>query len=151
MTSIIRYLILSLPILAGDYITAQTNLFIDEEQATVTIIGDPIQANNANDFINVNPYSDNNNPPVQQYQQLTQSDRYIEPTLENGFHIRFEIGSAQTVNNAGSSSSFSGEGYGKAKKHAVSMTERSFNMKKRMKSWLPERKKKYRPHRCGRF
>ncbi|MGQ0829968.1 MAG: hypothetical protein ACT4ON_16395 [Bacteroidota bacterium] len=106
-------------------------------QAIVTIIGDPVQSNSYAEV--------NDAPPVQQ-----QIKKTIEPTLENGFHMRFEVGSPQYVNHGGTSS-YSSSGYVKPKKHTASMTERSFNAKKRFRSWLPTHKKKYRPHLCGRF
>jgi len=107
-------------------------------QAVVTIIGDPVQSDSYAEATTT--------PPVQQ-----QIKKTIEPTLENGFHMRFELGSPQYVNHGGISSSYSSSDYVKTKKHSASMAERSFNVKKRFKSWLPSFKKKYRPHLCGRF
>lgn len=131
----------------------QTNL---DNQAVVTIVGDAPDMNNndVHDFINSNPYSENNEPQIQQ--QMTVQN--IEPTLENGFHIRFELNSSKTeepiVSSGFSSSSSSGGGsasVGKTKKHGTTLSERSFNAKKRLKSWLPDRKRRYHPHLCGRF
>jgi hypothetical protein len=88
----------------------------------------------------------------------------IEPTLENGFHIRYRIDSPQTQEQPSANeyaSLSSGPGYSKTsassggvkikRKHVVTFTERSFNFKKRFKAWMPKHKKKYRPNICGRF
>lgn len=151
MKTCFKYCSIILLVMAVMDIGAQTN---PNNQAIVTIIGDPVQSNNTNDFINTNPYAENTAPPAQQ--KIDQSNQTIEPTLDNGFHVRFEVGTDQYINHGGTTSylsyaSSSGAGYGKTKKHSVSMTERSFNAKKRIKSWLPTHKKKYRPHLCGRF
>lgn len=124
-------------------VDAQTS---PNNQAIVTIIGDPVQSDN--------PFVDNTAPPAKQ--QVSPSSQTIEPTLENGFHMRFEAGADQYINHGGTTSysavSSGGASYGgKTKKHTTSMSERSFNLKKRFKSWLPERRKKYHPHLCGRF
>ncbi|CAN5496821.1 hypothetical protein BH10BAC1_BH10BAC1_07320 [soil metagenome] len=132
-------------------------------QAVVTIVGDaPAQGNNdPNDFINSNPYVENNAP--QTNQPLTAQN--IEPTLENGFHIRFELNQASQeyniqkadaavasgLSSTSTSSSGGGASVGKAKKHGNSRAERNFNTKKKLNSWLPKRKKRYHPHLCGRF
>lgn len=135
-------------------VQSQTNL--------VTIIGDaPTGNEDIHDFINSNPQVEHNEPQIQQ--QI--SAQNIEPTLENGFHIRFELNQASQENNfpdapsvsSGlmSTSSSSGGGSsassGRARRHAPSLEERSFNTKKKMKRWLPKRKKRYHPHLCGRF
>jgi hypothetical protein len=138
-------------------------------QAVVTIVGDaPNQMNYQNydnhDFItNTNPYNQNEEPQLQQ--ELNVQNNNIEPTLENGFHLRFDVNSdknTEPVNiagismdhtslKAGSSTSTSSSSSAKPKRKAIGMTERKFNAKKRLKSWLPHRKKKYHPHLCGRF
>jgi hypothetical protein len=67
-------------------------------QAVVTIVGNAPADNNSNtnDFLNTNPYADNNTAPQMQ-QQLTAQNNSIEPSLENGFHMRFEVNSQQAV------------------------------------------------------
>jgi len=140
----------------------QTNF---NNEPMVTIVGNaPQTAANSepHDFINSNPYSENNEPQMQQ--QV--SSQNIDPTLENGFHIRFELNSEQQESNSqksnnlaapsgfnmGSSSSSSGDSsVGKMRKRGSSLAERSFNAKKRFKTWFPKRKKRYHPHLCGRF
>lgn len=142
---------------------SQTNA--QSNQSVVTIVGDAPQTNadnDPNDFINSNPYSENTEPQIQQ--QMTAQN--IEPTLENGFHIRFELNQASQEYNIkkpdpgalasgfASTSSSSGGGsasVGKTKKHGTSIDERTFNAKKRFRTWFPKRKKRYRPHLCGRF
>lgn len=140
---------------------SQTNA--QGNQAVVTIVGDAPSINSnddPNDFINSNPYGEVNEPQIQQ--QMTAQN--IEPTLENGFHIRFELNQASQEYNikkadpAGLSSGFTSTSSGggsasvaKTKKHATSIEERTFNTKKKMKRWLPKRQKRYRPHLCGRF
>lgn len=131
-------------------------------QSVVTIIGDAPETNNdPHDFINSNPYTENTEPQIQQ--QMTSQN--IEPTLENGFHIRFELNQASqeynikapdapSLSSSGFSSGSSGGGsasVGKTKKHVVTAEERAFNAKKRFRTWFPKRKKRYRPHLCGRF
>lgn len=131
-------------------------------QSVVTIVGDAPDTNNdPHDFINSNPYTENTEPQIQQ--QMTSQN--IEPTLENGFHIRFELNQASqeytvktpdapSLTSSGFSSGSSGGGsasVGKSKKHVTSVEQRAFNTKKKMKHWLPKRKKRYRPHLCGRF
>lgn len=121
-------------------------------QAVISIIGDdPIQSNNTHDFINTNPYNQTEAAPDQK--QKVQKNKNIEPTLENGFHMRFEVSSFQPIEQLGSSS-FSSieEDYDKKyKKRGKKVNERSLNIKKRIKRALPTRKKKYRPTICGRF
>lgn len=141
------------------FVVSQTN---EGNQAVVTIVGDAPQTNNINDpndFINSNPYTEATEPQIQQ--QMTAQN--IEPTLENGFHIRFELNQASqeysikpadptSVSSGFTSSSGGGaSSVGKVKKHGTSLDERAFNTKKKMKRWLPKRKKRYRPHLCGRF
>ncbi len=142
-------------------VSSQTNA--QGNQSVVTIVGDAPQTNadnDPNDFINSNPYNEVNEPQIQQ--QMTAQN--IEPTLENGFHIRFELNQASQEYNikkadpsglsSGFTSTSSGGGstsVGKTKKHVTSIDERAFNTKKKMKRWLPKRKKRYRPHLCGRF
>jgi hypothetical protein len=158
MSTSSKYYLLPLLLLGSAVSNAQPNA----NQAVVTIVGDPIQSDNNyaqdnNDFLNndFNPYQDNNtNPPTQQQSaQLNQGT--IEPTLENGFHVRFNLESAQPVERMSSSGYMStggssSAGGAKSKKH-VTMAERTFNAKKKIKCWLPKRKKRYRPHLCGRF
>jgi len=136
--------------------------------AIVTIVGNPVDnsTSNVNDNnVNVN-YANNvvnqtNQPPPPAQQQFAPTDQNIEPTLENGFHMRFQIespGSVErmtAVGNGATASASTGSagiaGGAKVKKHSVSMAERSFNMKKKMKNWLPKRKKKYHPTLCEKF
>lgn len=151
----------ALSLIAISVYSQETN---DGNQAVVTIVGDAPQTNNdPHDFINSNPYTENNEPQIQQ--QV--SAQNIEPTLENGFHMRFELNQASQEYNiqkadnpvlvagisSGTSTSSGGGGasVGKTKKHNTTMAERSFNTKKRLKTWLPKRKKRYHPHLCGRF
>ena len=132
-------------------------------QAVVTIVGNAPDVINTNDFVNTNPVADNNDEPQVQ-QQLTAQNNNIEPTLENGFHMRFELNSQQAIepiilagistptsSSSGTSSGGSSMSSGKSKKHGTSLAERSFNTKKKIRSKLPKRKKKYHPHLCGRF
>ncbi len=140
---------------------AQTNA--QGNQSVVTIVGDAPETNNdPHDFINSNPYNENNAPQMQQ--QMTSQN--IEPTLENGFHIRYELEqgsqgyaiekpdtrvSSSYTASASSSSGGGSASVGKTKKHNPSIDERTFNTKKKLKRWLPKRKKRYHPHLCGRF
>ena len=122
----------------------------DDNQAVITIIGnDPLQTDNAHDFINTNPYYQTKEPPSQQ--QQIQPNQNIEPSLENGFHMRFEVSYAQPIEQWGSSSFSSGSDGNKVKRRGSKLAELSINAKKHLKRWLPARKKKYRPTLCGRF
>jgi hypothetical protein len=115
--------------------------------ATLTIIGDPIPEAPAK-----------STTPPDKGQQLA-APQNIEPTFDNGFHIRYEINTPQKIeerptNTGYAYASISGgtsSGEKIKKKHVTTIAERSFNFKKRFKSWVPKRKKKYRPHICGRF
>jgi hypothetical protein len=126
------------------------------DQAVVTIIGDdPVEANNAHDFVNTNPYDQSKAPPQNQ-KVINDDQEVIIPSIENGFHMRFEITYSKPVERLGgaayvSSSSEYDDEFQKAKKRTISMNERKFNAKKKLRKWLPQRKKKYRPTICGRF
>jgi len=121
----------------------------DDNQAVITIIGnDPQQTINTHDFINTNPYYQTKEPPPQQQIQQT---RNIEPTLENGFHMRFEVSYSQPIEQWGSSSFSSGSDGNKVRKRGTKLATHSINAKKHLKRWFPARKKKYRPTLCGRF
>ena len=133
---------------------AQQNMDDNQpQQALIMIVGDPLQTNNNNnnDFINTNPYNQTNAPPVQNYS--SGNSNTIEPTLENGFHMRFEVGSSQSVERIGSMTYAPSSGYssGKTRKSSHPLSQTTFNIKKRIKAWMPKHKKKYRPHLCGRF
>ena len=123
----------------------------ENNQAVVTIIGDELdQSTNTNDFVNTNPYEQPKEPPDRH--QKIQKNQDIEPTLENGFHMRFEVSFSDPSKKIGSSSaSSSNNDSGKVKKRGIKLAERSFNAKKRFRKWLPARKKRYRPTLCGRF
>jgi hypothetical protein len=127
--------------------------------ATLTIIGDPLPEVPDKSITSVsNPYINTNTPPDKS-QQLA-APQHIEPTFDNGFHIRYEINSPQKIDERPTSTgyayaSISGGGASTTekikKKHVTTLAERSFNFKKRFNHWAPKRKKKYRPHICGRF
>lgn len=116
-------------------------------KATVTIIGDPLD-NSANADITEDTPPDKN-------QQFT-APQQIEPTFENGFHIRYDIFFSEQKTDAPDTEKMEYNGGSRSskkikRKHVVTLAEMQFNLKKRMKTWLPQRKKKYRPHVCGRF
>ena len=148
--------VLSFVLIMGLNLIGQT---VQNNQAVVTIVGDPIQSNSTGNK-SAPSSSSNNAPPTDQ--KIVDPNKTIDPNLENGFHIRFEINSEEYTNQGGalpatasstttSSGSGIGGGYSKTKKHTPTIIERKINTKKRLKSWLPHRKKKYRPHLCGRF
>src|ERR1041385_2615726 len=104
------------------------------QQAGVTIIGNlgngPEQNTNIHDFINTdnNPYQNNtvNAPPTQQQMaelnvnESKDTQQSIEPSLDNEFHMRFQVESGGPNNSYSSSgymSSSGGSGSGKVKKH----------------------------------
>ncbi len=138
---------------------------VSSSNATLTIIGDPLPDKPDNNApAPANPYINTTQPPDKTQQLATPQN--IEPTFDNGFHIRYEINTPQkteerpaavsTENNGYAYASISGgggvsTGEKNKRKHVVTIAERSFNFKKRVKSWAPKRKKKYRPHICGRF
>ena len=148
-TSRSKYFLSCIILFASCYVKAQQNNDNSQSQAMIMVIGNPVQTDNSNDFVNTDPYPQSTTPPVQQ--QNSQAKTTIEPTLENGFHARFELGSSQSVDKMSSAPYFqSEENVGKTKK-SFSFNTFRFNINKRIKAWLPKRKKKYRPHRCGRF
>ena len=117
-------------------------------QATVTVIGDPVM-----DQLNNTTIPDK--APPDKDQQFV-SPKNIDPTFENGFHIRYEIGSTDSeveYNGAKKDAyaSLSGGSKKIRKKHLPTLSVYTFNLKKRYKNWVPKVKKKYRPHVCGRF
>jgi hypothetical protein len=127
------------------------------DDAVITIVGNPLEADN-NIGNNFNTALQSNQPPPPVYQQLAPTDQNIEPTLENGFHMRFQLenpASVERVTNLGSpSAGYSGSSSGggaKARKRTITMSERSFNFKKKLKNWMPKRKKKYHPTLCEKF
>ncbi|HEX8515698.1 MAG TPA: hypothetical protein VF868_05815 [Bacteroidia bacterium] len=133
--------------------------FCQNNEAMITIVGNPVD--NINQVQYLNNYQENNPPPPEQ-QQFAPIQQNIEPSLENGFHMRFQLespGSVERLSGVTSSShasssysSGSGGGSGiRVKKHSVSMAQRTFNFKKKIKNWLPERKKKYHPTLCEKF
>ena len=124
--------------------------------AVVTIIGNPALSNvNTldNNIGNGNYYQQQaNEPPAPAQQQFAETNQNVEPSLENGFHMRFQVTSPQSVERVTSYGSSSSSSSGaKVKKHAVSLSERSFNFKKKFKNWFPHLKKKYRPTLCEKF
>ena len=138
-------------------VSAFSQLGNQSNQAVVTIVGNTPDANNTNDFVNTNPSVENNIEPQIQ-QQLTTQNNNIEPSLENGFHMRFEVNSQQAVEPTSiagfapvSASGTSFVSSGKTKRHVTTIAEHSFNTKKKIRSVIPKRKKKYHPHLCGRF
>jgi hypothetical protein len=141
---------LSLPLIfAANQISAQQSNIAN--QTVITIVGDAVESYNTNDFVNTNPYAENKEP---QQQQLSNFDQNIEPTLENGFHMRFELESPQprvrTTSVRYSSAGNSGSSSNRIK-HSTSLFEYVYNAKKHLKSWLPERKKRYHPNLCVHF
>lgn len=150
-TSRSKYFLSCLIMLVSCYLQAQTNSDTNQNQALIMVIGNSVQNNNSNDFINTNPYPQSNIPPPIQ-QQSSSNKNTIEPTLENGFHARLEMGSSQSIDKMSSAPYFPSDGnMVKVKKTGLSYSEFKFNFKKRFKARMPKRSKKYRPHRCGRF
>ena len=111
-------------------------------EAVINIIGDPVQSNN--------DYNSSNGPTTDSQLQ-TSTNQTIEPTLENGFHMRYELSSPKAVQHFSSSDPYAGTFNEKTKKSNNNLSKTSFNIKKRFRSMLPERKKRYHPHACGRF
>ena len=134
----------------------------EEEQSVVTIIGNPVNSNNSNQsqeysqkYINTVNYQTQVAPPVNG--KLSNEPQIIEPTLENGMHMRFPIESPMSSSDrlgASGYASISGGSYGTTKlrkSNGKSITKHTFNIKKRFKCWFPKRKKKYRPNLCVDF
>lgn len=125
---------------------------------TVTIIGDPASEAPSNSSGGGNPYIQSTMP--QKDQQLA-TPQNIEPTFENGFHIRYDVNEPEKVDERPGSTGYEyasiaagsggGSGMKVKRKHNASFTERTFHFKKKVKTWIPKRKKKYRPNVCGRF
>jgi hypothetical protein len=128
-------------------------------QSVVTIIGDePDEPENAENFLNTNPYNQSSDPPVNQ--TIVNDDQKVAAApLEKGVHIRFEVNYTHPAERL-SANSYAGTAYNgnsymdyedSVKRKNVTLAERRFNMKKRFRKWFPARKKKYRPTLCGRF
>lgn len=145
----LKYLLLCSFFLVIHIVAAQTQ----NNDAVVTIVGDPVP--------------EPQQPPQASDRELRETEKNIEPTFENGFHMRFQIeggenqqqrsnpasGATASIGRSTSSSSYSSSAGGttRAKKRTVTMTQRSFNMKKRVKKWIPKRHRKYRPTLCEKF
>ena len=139
----LKYLVFHFLLLVAFSVHSQSN------EATVTIIGNALN-NTGNQF---NPVQ-NNEPPPPEQRQFSTTDQNIEPTLENGFHMRFQVESNAAVkeNSMASSGSSSGIGGGiKAHKRLINFSQRTFNAKKKIRNKLPKRKKKYHPTLCEKF
>jgi len=125
----------------------------ESNQAVITIIGDdPVPTTNAHDFITTNPYPESEEPPGKH--EKVQKSQNIEPTLENGFHMRFDVTLSKPVENTGATTylpPFTNDDNSKPDKKIASLAQRKFNAKKRLRKWFHPRKKKYRPTMCGRF
>lgn len=134
------------------------NLFAQEaeEQSVITIIGDEfVDAENTHDFVNTNPYQQSLAPPVNQ-KIINENQRGMSASVDNGVSMRFENGYYKPAERLGGgsfavNSTMYDDDYEKVKKRTVGLTERTFNAKKKLRKWLPKRKKKYRPTMCGRF
>ncbi len=145
-----RYTVVSAFLICTYTLFAQVNFTGNESNQLslqmVNSAGNKTNAPLSNDFINA---SENNNPSVQQQiqniSQVSAPNKNIEPSLDNGFHIRFQIASP-SVNESALKSSRSS--YHKSKKNFVL---KNFNFKNRMKHLLPKRKKAYNTYLCSRF
>lgn len=148
----IKYTFFCLILMGFSCLKAQST----DDLSVVTIIGDdPIEANTAHDFYTTNPYAQPTAPPKNQ-KIINDNQKTITPSLENGFHMRFEISPTQIPERLGGASFVSpaftyDTEYDKIQKRSVSIEERKFNAKKKFRKWIPKRKKKYRPTLCGRF
>ena len=112
-----------------------------------------IQINKTN-VSNINLYVDNNNNPVQQQQFTPQqqaveinNDNTIEPTLDNGFHIRFQLNSPALAEHVNKSFN---NNY-KTKRIKTTFAKRNFIRKRRFKKLFSYNKKNYKTSLCGRF
>lgn len=127
-----------------------------EEQSVITIIGDEsIDAENTHDFVNTNPYQQSAVPPTNQ-KIINENQLVLPVSSDNGMSMRFENGYYKPSERLGGgafvvNSTMYDDDYEKTKKRTVGLTERTFNAKKKLRKWLPKRKKKYRPTMCGRF
>jgi len=116
--------------------------------------------NNDTNLSNLNnkfePINQNDNPPIQKKQiqmmqqqaqipiQVSDANQNIEPTLENGFHIRFQAASSLNQNTAKSSHT----SFRKSKK---TISEKGFTRRNRIKNRLPKRRMKYNTSLCYNF
>lgn len=128
-----------------------------QSNSTVTIIGGDPGVENSDPSVSQNLES----PPVNGGQLAEPQN--IEPTLENGFHIRYRIDTPlkqeenqaateyASISKGGASVSAGSSGGTKVKRKRSSIGEYSFNIKKRCRAMMPKHKKKYRPNVCGRF
>lgn len=123
-----------------------------EEQSVITIIGDDDFALN-----NTNPYEQSNTPPQNQ-KIINDNQKITSPSLEHGFNMRFESAYSKPAERLGGGGSSFAVNYNMyddddeaGQKSTASISERKFNAKKKLRKWLPKRKKKYRPTMCGRW
>lgn len=127
----------------------------ESEQSVVTIIGTPVTTNQTPEFsqqhINTVNYQSQSTPP-ENGKLNNEEPKTIEPTLENGFHMRFEVESRvhmpSTSDRLGASSYTPSSGSSAKKKSKNSFTKFIFNTKKKFKCWFPKRQKKYKPNLC---
>lgn len=136
---------------------AQAPIQEEEQQSVITIVGNSGNNNYQEipqQYINTVNYQSENTPPEKGVLS-NQEPQYIEPTLENGFHMRFtvEAESPKPSNDRLGSSGYTstaGSGLTKTRKSG-SASKHKFNLKKKLKCWFPKRKKKYRPNLCVDF
>ncbi len=110
-------------------------------------------SNLSNKFVNVN---ENINPPVQEQQiqviqqqiqnfpQTSDANQNIEPTLENGFHIRFQVASSLKESTTKSTTT----SYHKSKKI---ISKKSFTRRNRIKNRLHKKRVSYNTSLCYNF
>ena len=112
-----------------------------------------VNINNAKESNRVNDDNNDNNPtqineaPQQMQTQAAQVDEPVEPTLDNGFHIRFKIDMPAVADKQTSSAHT--VSYKSSKSKAATHT--SFKMKRRFKHLLPHGKGKYKTSLCYNF
>ena len=104
--------------------------------------------NNANKADNNPQVNDNNdNNPQQMQSPAAPANQTIEPTLSNGFHIRFNLDEPSTSDKQTTSARTVSYKSSKSK----STSHSSFKVKRRFKHLLPHSKGKYKTSLCYNF
>ena len=101
---------------------------------------------------NINLYAESNVAQTQQQmiypQQAYALNNNIEPSLDNGFHIRFQL-NLPSINEFAYKSSQNN--YSSARKIKTTFAKRNFIRKRRFKKLFSYTKKNYKTSLCGRF
>ena len=128
-----KFILLIILIASFSYSFSQNKIENENNPIQQEVILTNIYQGNSN-FINLANSSENNNPPTQQQaQQLVSApNQNIEPSLENGFHIRFQLNAPAVKETVSKSSNSS---YHSSKRKSV---KKNFYRRNKIKNLLPK-------------